>query len=89
MAPRVISRTCRISDHWKSKDKLIMSRECLPPCWPWARGEVSALVLQVLAIRASGIKLNNRVLCLPAIVLLNTTFRPGNSGLLRVYVQAF
>ena len=33
--------------------------------------------------------LNNRVLRLPAIVLLNTTFRPGNSGLLRVYVQAF
>ena len=32
---------------------------------------------------------NNRVLRLPAIVLLNTTFRPGNSGLLRVYVQAF
>ena len=29
---------------------------------------------------------NNRVLRLPAIVLLNTTFRPGNSGLLRVYV---
>ena len=27
---------------------------------------------------------NNRVLRLPAIVLLNTTFRPGNSGLLRV-----
>ena len=31
---------------------------------------------------------NNRVLRLPAIVLLNTTFRPGNSSLLRVYVQA-
>ena len=32
---------------------------------------------------------NNRVLRLPAIVLLNTTFRPGNSaaGLLRVYVK--
>ena len=30
---------------------------------------------------------NNRVLRLPAIVLLNTTFRPANSGLLRVYVQ--
>ena len=28
--------------------------------------------------------LNNRVLRLPAIVLLNTTFRPGNSGPLRV-----
>ena len=28
---------------------------------------------------------NNRVLRLPAIVLLNTTFRPGNSGLLRIH----
>ena len=29
---------------------------------------------------------NNRVLRLPAVVLLNTMFRPGNSGLLRLYV---
>ena len=35
----------------------------------------------------AGFTVNNRVLRLPAIVLLNTTFRPGNSGLLRVYVQ--
>ena len=31
----------------------------------------------------AGFTVNNRVLRLPAIVLLNTTFRPGNSGLLR------
>ena len=31
-----------------------------------------------------GFTFNNRVLRLPAIVFLNTTFRPGNSGLLRV-----
>ena len=37
----------------------------------------------------AGFTFNNRVLRLPAIVLLNTTFRPGNSGLLRIYVQAF
>ena len=28
----------------------------------------------------AGFTVNNRVLRLPAIVLLNTTFRPGNSG---------
>ena len=33
----------------------------------------------------AGFTFNNRVLRLPAIVLLNTTFRPENSGLLRVY----
>ena len=32
----------------------------------------------------AGFTFNNRVLRLPAIVLLNTTFRPGNSGLLRL-----
>ena len=31
-----------------------------------------------------GFSFNNRVLRLPAIVLLNTTFRPGNSGLLGI-----
>ena len=37
----------------------------------------------------AGFTFNDKVLCLPAIVLLNTTFWPWNSGLLRVYVQAF
>ena len=44
---------------------------------------------QIFADILAGFTFNNRVLRLPAIVLLNTTFRPGNSGLLRVYVQAF
>ena len=42
-----------------------------------------------LAAETNKSKMNNRVLRLPAIVLLNTRFRPGNSGILRVYVQAF
>ena len=65
---------------------------CVPPLLD-SRGNVISEPVEkanlVFTDILAGFTVNNRVLRLPAIVLLNTTFRPGNSGLLRVYVQAF
>ena len=75
-----------------SGDNISMLQK-LQDCFCWENHvklpPVQARLNWVFTDILAGFTFNNRVLRLPAIVLLNTTFRPGNSGLLRVYVQAF
>ena len=48
---------------------------------------IEEIIEKIFTDILAGFTFNNRVLRLPAIILLNTTFRPGNSGLLSFRVE--